>query len=143
MKSKHTQSGFTLIEIMIVVVILSILASMVIPRLLDRPDQARLVKAQQDIRMIESTLSLYRLDNYNYPSSEHGLDALIIKPIRQPLPPNWTTPYLDRLPFDPWGQPYIYIMPGQHGDFDLTSYGSDRKSGGEGHAADVNNWQLR
>jgi general secretion pathway protein G len=142
--NKHTKkAGFTLIEIMIVVVILGILASMVIPRLMDRPDQARVVKAQQDIRMIGSTLSIYRLDNYNYPTTEHGLDALIKKPTRQPIPPHWNTQYLDRLPFDPWGQPYLYVMPGAHGDFDLISYGSDGKLGGEAHAADINSWQLR
>ena len=137
------QQGFTLIEIMIVVVILSILASMVIPRLMDRPDQARVVKAQQDIRVIESTLSMYRLDNYVYPTSAQGLDALMEKPTLQPIPKKWTSPYLDRLPYDPWGNPYVYTMPGEHGDYDLTSFGSDGELGGADYASEINNWQLR
>jgi len=140
---KHpSQKGFTLIEIMIVVVILSILASLIIPRIMNRPDQARVVKAQQDMRALESALNMYRLDNYHYPTTNQGLQALVSKPAGQPEPAHWQQAYLDKLPKDPWGQPYLYLMPGKHGDFDLFTHGADKRKGGEETDADLGNWQL-
>ena len=140
---KHpSQKGFTLIEIMIVVVILSILASLIIPRIMNRPDQARVVKAQQDMRALESALNMYRLDNYYYPTTNQGLQALVSMPAGQPEPANWQQAYLDKLPKDPWGQPYLYLMPGKHGDFDLFTHGADRRKGGEESDADLGNWEL-
>jgi general secretion pathway protein G len=135
--------GFTLIEIMIVVVILGILATLVIPRIIDRPDQARAVKAKQDIRSLESTLQMYRLDNFDYPTTAQGLKALINRPDSNPKPANWQGPYLDRLPIDPWGNPYIYLNPGEHGTIDLSSQGSDQRQGGQGSAQDIGNWDLQ
>lgn len=136
------QQGFTLIEIMIVVVILSILASLIIPRIMNRPDQARVVKAQQDMRALQSALNMYRLDNYHYPNTNQGLQALVTKPSGEPKPANWQQPYLDKLPMDPWGQPYLYLMPGKHSDFDLFTYGADQHKGGEESDADLGNWDL-
>jgi len=137
-----SQKGFTLIEIMIVVVILSILASLIIPRIMNRPDQARVVKAKQDMRALESALNMYRLDNYHYPSTNQGLQALVSKPAGQPAPANWQQAYLDKLPKDPWGQPYLYLMPGKNGDFDLMTYGADQRKGGTESDADLGNWEL-
>ncbi len=136
-------SGFTLIEVIVVVVILSILATIVVPRVMNRPDEARIVKARQDIRALESALNLYRLDNYNYPSTEQGLRALKEKPTTLPEPRNWKEGgYLDRLPKDPWGYEYQYISPGQHGTIDLYSLGADNQPEGEEANADVRNWEL-
>lgn len=136
-------SGFTLIEVIVVVVILSILATIVVPRVMNRPDEARIVKARQDIRALESALNLYRLDNYNYPSTEQGLRALKEKPTTLPEPRNWKDGgYLDRLPKDPWGYDYQYISPGQHGTIDLYSLGADNQPEGEEANADVRNWEL-
>ncbi|MBX3690373.1 type II secretion system major pseudopilin GspG [Dokdonella sp.] len=134
-------TGFTLIEILVVVVILGILAAIVVPRVMDRPGEARIVKAHQDISSIASALNLYKLDNYAFPSTEQGLDALIAKPSGQPEAANWKGPYLQArsVPKDPWGRPYQYASPGQHGDFDISSLGADGKPGGEGEAADVDN----
>ena len=140
--NQNRQRGFTLIEIMIVVVILSILASLIIPRIMNRPDQARVVKAAQDMRALQSALNMYRLDNYHYPNTNQGLQALVTKPNGQPQPTSWQEPYLDKLPKDPWGQPYLYLMPGQHGDFDLFTFGADQRQGGEGANADLGNWDL-
>ena len=136
------QQGFTLIDIMIVVVILSILASLIIPRIMNRPDQARVVKAQQDMRALQSALNMYRLDNYHYPNTNQGLQALVTKPSGEPKPANWQQPYLDKLPMDPWGQPYLYLMPGKHSDFDLFTYGADQRKGGEESDADLGNWDV-
>jgi len=142
--SPRHQSGFTLIEIMVVVVILSILAAIVVPRIMDRPDEARIVKAKQDIRAMEAALNLYRLDNYNYPSTEQGLEALISQPTTPPEPPNWKEGgYVDRLPRDPWGSDYQYLSPGENGTFDLYSLGADGQLGGEGIAEDIANWDLQ
>ena len=127
--------GFTLIEVMVVVVILGILAAIVIPNIVDRPDQARLVKVRQDLRGIEAALELYRLDQQTYPTTQGGLEALA-------NPPAGQRRYLDRLPKDPWGEPYHYLQPGQHGNFDVYSLGADRQPGGEGASADVGNWSL-
>lgn len=136
------QKGFTLIEIMVVVVILSILAAFVVPKIMDRPDQARIVKVEQDIRVIESALKLYKLDNYTYPSTDQGLDALLRRPEDDPEPKNWKEGgYIDRLPIDPWGNEYLYLNPGVHGQIDIFSLGGDGQPGGTGINSDVGNWQ--
>jgi general secretion pathway protein G len=136
------QRGFTLIEIMVVVVILSILAAIIVPRIMDRPDQARLVKASQDIRVIDSALKLYKLDNNIYPSTDQGLEALVTKPTTSPEPRNWKEGgYLERLPKDPWGGDYLYLNPGVHGEIDIFSLGADGQTGGEGINSDIGNWQ--
>jgi len=126
---KQKTRGFTLIEVMVVVVILSILAAIIVPRVMDRPDTARLVKVQSDIRAIESALNLYKLDNFDYPSTEEGLDALVPK-------------YIARLSNDPWGNPYLYLSPGLHGDMDVYTLGADGLQGGTGINADVGNWNV-
>ncbi|MBT4132003.1 MAG: type II secretion system major pseudopilin GspG [Candidatus Marinimicrobia bacterium] len=137
------QAGFTLIEVMVVVVILGILAAIVVPRVMDRPDKARAIKAGQDIRALESALNLYRLDNYQYPTTDQGIDALMTKPEDAPEPPNWKSGgYIDRLPKDPWGRVYQYLNPGEHSDIDLYSLGADGEREGEGINADVGNWSL-
>lgn len=135
--------GFTLIEIMVVVVILGILAAMVVPNIMGAPDEARAVKAKQDIRAIEGALKRYRLDNFRYPTTEQGLEALVEKPTIQPEPKNWKPGgYLDRLPKDPWGEPYKYRNPGDHGEVDIFTYGRDARPGGEEADADIGNWNL-
>lgn len=134
--------GFTLIEVMVVVVILAILATIVVPKIMDRPDDARIAKAKQDIRAIESALKLYKLDNMHYPTTDQGLEALVKQPSSGPSANNWRKGgYLDSLPIDPWGHPYQYLSPGQHGDFDLYSLGADGQPGGTGADADIGNWQ--
>lgn len=141
--NQRRQGGFTLIEIMVVVVILGILAAVVVPRIMDRPDQARITKAKQDIRALEAALNLYRLDNFRYPTTDQGLEALASKPTSSPEPKNWKSGgYLDRLPKDPWGNPYQYLNPGEHGEFDLYTLGADGSPGGEGINADIGNWTL-
>lgn len=141
-KKISDQRGFTLIEIMVVVVILSILAAIIVPRIMDRPDQARLVKASQDIRVIDSALKLYKLDNNIYPSTDQGLEALVTKPTTSPEPRNWKEGgYLERLPKDPWGGDYLYLNPGVHGEIDIFSLGADGQTGGEGINSDIGNWQ--
>ena len=135
--------GFTLIEIMIVVVIIAILAAVVIPRILDRPDQARVTAAKADIAIIMQQLKLYRLDNASYPSTDQGLQALIIKPTTTPIPMNWKNGgYLEKLPNDPWGRPYQYLNPGLKGEIDVFSLGADGQPGGEGNNADIGSWNL-
>lgn len=130
MMARQRQSGFTLIEIMVVVVILGILAGIVVPRIMDRPDDARISKARSDIRAIESALNLYRLDNNVYPSTDQGLEALVERPTGNPEPRNWREGgYLDRLPKDPWGNDYQYLNPGEHSDIDIFSYGADGQPG--------------
>jgi general secretion pathway protein G len=131
--------GFTLIEILVVVVILGILAMIVVPRVMEEPGRARVVRAKQDIASIVAALNIYKLDNFIYPSTEQGLEALVRKPTGQPDAPNWSQ-RLDRVPKDPWGHPYQYLQPGQHGDVDVYSFGADGKPGGEGEAADIGNW---
>ena len=137
--------GFTLIEIMVVIVILGILAGLIVPRIMGRPEEARRTKAALQIRSIESALKLYKLDNGVYPDTDQGLDALVEKPGTGAIPKNWREGgYLEasRVPNDPWGNPFMYIMPGQNGDFDLSSYGRDGEKGGEGDNADLNSWEL-
>jgi len=143
MAGKEFQRGFTLIEIMVVVVILGILAALVAPKVMSRPDEARIVAAKQDIQALGQALKLYRLDNQRYPTSEQGLQALVQKPTTAPLPPNWKPGgYLDRLPQDPWKHDYLYLNPGLHGEIDILSYGADGASGGEGNDADIGSWSL-
>jgi general secretion pathway protein G len=137
------QSGFTLIEIIVVIVIIGLLASMVAPAVVKRIDQANVTKAKADIRGLEQALESYYLDNFNYPSTEQGLSALYEKPSSFPEPRNWRPGgYIKRLPKDPWGNDYRYASPGQHGEFDVFSYGADNNPGGEGNNADVQNWNL-
>ena len=143
MRQLRNQAGFTLIEIMVVVVILGILAAVVVPRIMDRPDQARITKAAQDIRILENALRLYRLDNFFYPSTEQGLDALVGRPTTPPEPRRWKEGgYIDRLPPDPWGNQYQYLNPGQYGEIDIFSYGADGRPGGDGVNADIGNWNI-
>jgi general secretion pathway protein G len=126
---KQKNHGFTLIEVMVVVVILGILAAVIVPKVMDRPDTARLVKAKTDIRAIESALNLYKLDNFNYPGTDEGLEALIPK-------------YIDRMAKDPWGNSYIYLSPGLHGDMDVYTLGADGLQGGTETNADIGNWNA-
>jgi general secretion pathway protein G len=142
MMKRQAQRGFTLIEIMVVVVILGILAAMVAPKILSRPDQAKVTVARSDIETISQALELFRLDNGFYPSTDQGLDALVKKPTITPEPRNWNPEgYLKKAPVDPWGNPYIYLQPGNHGKYDLYSQGADSREGGEGLDADVTNWE--
>jgi general secretion pathway protein G len=141
--SRTRQAGFTLIEIMVVIVILGVLAALVVPKVMSRPDEARGVAARQDINTLMPALKLYRLDNIHYPSSAQGLQALVTRPILAPEPRNWKPGgYLERLPNDPWGSPYRYASPGLHGEVDLWSLGADGQDGGEGSNADIGNWML-
>ena len=146
MKTNKRNAGFTLIEIMLVVVIIGILAAMVIPRLAGRTEQARVAAARSDIEAnIGSALDLYELDNGSYPTTEQGLLALIEKPSTEPIPLNWKEKgYLEkaRIPKDPWGKEYIYLSPGVHDDFDIISYGADGAQGGEGKNKDINSWEI-
>ena len=133
--------GFTLIELMVVLVIIGVLAALIVPNVLDRADDARVTAARTDVNNLMQALKLYRLDNQRYPTSEQGLQALVARPTSGPIPPNWK-PYLDKLPNDPWGKPYQYLNPGLHGEIDVFSYGADGLPGGEGFDADVGNWSL-
>ena len=140
--NKRRHAGFTLIEVMVVVVIISILGAIIIPKIFDKPDQARVVKAKQDIQAIQSALDMYRLDNYVYPSTDQGLQALVQKPTVDPVPAHWKQ-YLDQMPVDPWDHPYQYLNPGTHGSaVDTWSNGADGQPGGEGVNADIGNWNL-
>jgi general secretion pathway protein G len=135
--------GFTLIEIMVVIVILGVLAALVVPRVLDRPDEARAVAAKSDIASIVQALKLYRLDNQRYPTTDQGLNALVAKPVDPPSPPNWKPGgYLERLPKDPWGHPYQYLNPGLKGEIDVFSFGADGQPGGSGIDTDIGSWDL-
>lgn len=137
----HRYHGFTLIEIMVVMVILGILASLVVPKIMGRPDEARIVAARQDISSIQQALKLYKLDNQRYPTTEQGLQALVTKPEASPVPQNWKRDgYLERMPKDPWGMPYQYLNPGLHGEIDIMSLGADGAAGGEGNDADIGSW---
>ncbi len=132
--------GFTLIELMVVLVIIGLLAALIVPNVLDRADDARLTAARTDVSNVMQSLKLYRLDNQRYPTSEQGLQALVTKPTASPVPQNWR-PYLEKLPQDPWGQPYKYLNPGLKGEVDVFSLGADGKEGGEGRDADLGSWQ--
>jgi general secretion pathway protein G len=137
------QRGFTLLEVMVVVVILGILAALVVPKIISRPDEARAIDAKQDVASVMQALKLYRLDNQRYTKTEQGLQALVARPASAPLAPNWKAGgYLERLPNDPWGQPYQYLNPGVRGELDVFSMGADGAPGGEGNDADVGSWNL-
>ena len=135
------QRGFTLIEVMVVVVIMAILAASVVPKIMSRPEQARIVKAKQDVMAIQNAMDLYRLDNGYYPSTQQGIKALVKKPTTQPVPSNWSG-YLRTLPIDPWGTPYHYLNPGKHSDIDIWTYGPTGKPGGTGKNAEIGNWDV-
>ena len=140
-RRRRHDRGFTLIEIMVVIVILGVLAALVVPRVMNRPDEARVVAAKQDVASIMQALKLYRLDNQRYPSTEQGLQALVVRPTTEPPADNWKA-YLDKVPSDPWGKPYQYLNPGIKGEIDVFSYGADGKPGGTGVDADIGSWSL-
>lgn len=140
---RSPRAGFTLIELMVVVAILGILAALVVPKIMSRPDEARVVAARQDISTLSQALKLYRLDNKRYPTTEQGLQALVAKPTTAPVPDNWKGGgYIEKLPMDPWSKPYQYLNPGLHGEIDIFSYGADGVAGGQGVDADIGNWML-
>jgi general secretion pathway protein G len=132
--------GFTLIELMVVLVIIGVLAALIVPNVLNRTDDARATAARTDVNNLVQALKLYKLDNQRYPSAEQGLEALVRKPTVGVVPPNWK-PYLDKLPTDPWGKPYQFISPGLKGEIDVFSFGADGQAGGEGKDADIGSWQ--
>ena len=139
-KGLRKSRGFTLIELMVVLVIIGVLAALIVPTMLDRTDDARVTAARTDIGTLMQSLKLYKLDNLRYPSGEQGLQALVVKPTIGVIPPNWR-PYLDKLPADPWGHPYQFANPGLKGEIDVYSFGADGVVGGEGRNADIGNWQ--
>lgn len=142
-RTRSADSGFSLLELMVVVVILSILALVIVPRVIDRPDQARIARVQADLGVLQNALQLYKLDNFQYPTTEQGLSALVEKPTRSPVPANWADGgYVDRLPKDPWGGDYQYLSPGVHGDVDVFTYGADGVTGGDGINADLGPWSF-
>jgi general secretion pathway protein G len=143
MKRSSGQRGFTLLEVMVVVAILGILAALVVPSIISRPDEARIIAAKQDIASLMQALKLYRLDNQRYPTTEQGLQALVARPATNPAPANWKAGgYVERLPKDPWGNPYQYLNPGVRGEIDVFSLGADGAPGGEGNNADIGSWNL-
>jgi len=135
------QQGFTLIEIIVVVVIIGILASFVAPKFMGKTDTARIVKAKADINALEGALKMYKLDNYTYPTTDQGLDALVDQPTGDPVPSNWQKGgYVSKLQKDPWQRDYLYLSPGEHGEVDIYSLGADGVEGGEESNADIGNW---
>lgn len=145
MKKNHDSEGFTLIELMVVIVILGILAGLIVPRIMGRPDEARQTKAVIQIESLETALKLYKLDNGSYPSTEQGMQALVEPPEVGILPGNWREGgYLEKgtMPKDPWNNEYIYLCPGTHGDYDIISYGADGEPGGEGKNRDITTWNA-
>jgi len=133
-------NGFTLIELMVVLVIIGVLAALIVPNVLDRADDARVTAARTDVNNLVQALKLYKLDNQRFPSGEQGLESLVRKPETGTIPPRWK-PYLDKLPNDPWGRPYQYLNPGVNGEIDVFSFGADGQAGGEGINADIGSWQ--
>jgi len=145
-KRAAVSSGFTLLEIIVVVFILSLLAAIVAPKIIGRTDDARIAEAKVQIRNLETALKLFKLDNGFYPDTQQGLQALVEKPTLGRIPLNYKEGgYLEqkKIPIDPWGNPYVYISPGLNGDYDLMSYGADGKEGGEGKDADIKSWDMR
>lgn len=137
------QTGFTLIEILVVVSILAILGALVVPRIMDRPNDARVVAAKQDIGALVAALKLYKLDNGRYPTAEQGLQALTTRPGSEPVPQNWKPGgYLEKAPKDPWGNGYVYLIPGLKAEMEVLSYGADGQAGGEGYDADISSAGL-
>ena len=134
------QRGFTLIELMVILVIIGVLAALIVPNVIDRADESRVTAARADVANLMQALKLYRLDNQRYPTQEQGLQALVQRPTSGPPAPNWR-PYLEKLPTDPWGRPYQYLNPGVHGAVDVFSFGADGQPGGEGNDADIGSWQ--
>lgn len=132
--------GFTLIELLVVLVIIGVLAALVVPNVLNRADDARVTAARTDVNNLMQALKLYKLDNQRYPTREQGLEALVRKPSSGPAPMNWK-PYIEKLPNDPWGRPYLYEVPGVKGEIDVYSLGADGQAGGEGNDADIGSWQ--
>jgi len=144
MSHDRAAKAFTLIEVMVVVVILGILAAIIVPKIMSRPDQARVVKAKQDIVAIQNALDLYKLDNGFYPTTDQGLDALVKKPTTDPMPESFKQGgYLKEVPKDPWGHAYQYLNPGLHSELDIFSYGANGKAGGDGINADIGNWNTK
>lgn len=140
--SHYRQAGFTIIEIMVVVVIIGILAAIIVPKLMSTPDKAKIVKVKEDIRVIGNALDLYKLDNGFYPTTDQGLQALVSKPTSAPTPESWHQ-YLPEMPLDPWNTPYHYVIPGQHGEYDLFTYGADNKPDGtQGIYRTIGNWNV-
>lgn len=140
---QHKHQGFTLIEIIVVVVIIGILATLVAPKFLGRTDDARITKAKADIKALESSLELYKLDNYAYPTTDQGLEALVSAPTSEPVPANWKEGgYIKHLSKDPWQRDYQYLSPGEHGEVDIYTLGADGVDGGEGANADIGNWNM-
>ena len=137
----RTTGGFTLIELMVVLVIIGVLAALIVPNVLGRLDQARVTAARSDINTLMGALNTYKLDNQRYPSAEQGLQALLTRPTAGAIPPNWRGPYIPKLPNDPWDRPYLYANPGLKGDIDVYSFGADGVAGGEGTNADIGSWQ--
>ena len=139
----NLQRGFTLVEVMVVVVIIAILAAIVVPKIMHRPDQAKVVAARQDVLAIQNALDLYKLDNGFYPSNDQSIKALVVKPSTDPKPENWQVGgYLKQTPVDPWGHPYHYANPGQHGDIDIYTYGANNQPEGTGINATLGNWKT-
>ena len=139
---KSRDAGFTLIEIMVVIAIIGILATLIVPKIMGRPDEARATAAKHDVGTIVQAFKLYRLDIGRYPTTEQGIKALVEKPTSEPVPQNWKAGgYLDSIPKDPWGNPYQYANPGTRGEIDVYSFGADGKPGGTGNDADIGNWQ--
>ncbi len=139
---KRREAGFTLIEIMVVIAIIGILATLIVPKIMGRPDEARAIAAKHDVGTIVQAMKLYRLDIGRYPTTEQGIKALVEKPTSEPVPQNWKAGgYLDSIPKDPWGNPYQYANPGTRSEIDVYSFGADGKPGGTGNDADIGNWQ--
>lgn len=142
-KTLKRNDGFTLIEIMVVLIIIGLLAGIVVPKLMGRTEEAKRTKTAVQIKNLQSSLDLYKLDNGIYPSTDQGLQALTEKPAVGEIPNNWKEGgYIEKIPKDPWGSNYVYISPGVHGDYDLYSYGADGEEGGEGRNADIQSWSL-
>jgi general secretion pathway protein G len=137
---RRRAAGFTLIELLVVLIIIGVLAALVVPNVLSRADDARVTAARADVNNLMQALKLYKLDNLRYPSGEQGLESLAKKPTVGNIPANWRV-YVEKLPMDPWGRPYQYVVPGVKGEVDVFSFGADGKSGGEGLDADIGSWQ--